>query len=102
MPSPLAQYTAGSFAQPIRRVFGTLVFHAREQVVIPAPGDIAPARFHVTLQDPAWDRIYAPLASAVSFAAGRLNVLQFLTIRRYLTLVFVTLVALLVVLAIWT
>ncbi len=101
-PSPLAQYTAGSFAQPIRRVFGTLVFHAHEQVVIPAPGDVAPARFHVTLQDPAWDGIYAPLASAVSFAAGRLNVLQFLTIRRYLTLVFVTLVALLVVLAIWT
>ena len=42
------------------------------------------------------------MASAVSFAADRLNVLQFLTIRRYLTLVFLTLVALLLVLAIWT
>ena len=30
-PSPATQYTAGSFAQPIRRVFGTLVFRAREQ-----------------------------------------------------------------------
>ena len=30
--SPATQYTAGSFAQPIRRVFGTLVFRARETV----------------------------------------------------------------------
>ena len=36
-PSPATQYTAGSFAQPIRRVFGTLVFRAREQVEMPAP-----------------------------------------------------------------
>ena len=28
--SPATQYTAMSFAQPIRRVFGTTVFHARE------------------------------------------------------------------------
>ena len=32
---------AGSFAQPIRRVFGTLVFHAREEIDMPAPGDLA-------------------------------------------------------------
>ena len=35
------------------------------------------------------------------FAAGRLNVLQFLTIRRYLMLVFSALVLLLLALAIW-
>ena len=34
-------------------------------------------------------------------AAERLNPLQFLTIRRYLSLVFVALVVLLLVLAIW-
>ena len=34
-------------------------------------------------------------------AADRLNILQFLTIRRYLTLVFTALVLLLLVLAIW-
>jgi hypothetical protein len=34
--------------------------------------------------------------------AERLNLLQFLTIRRYLTLVFLTLVGLLLVLAIWS
>jgi len=37
----------------------------------------------------------------VNALAERLNRFQFLTIRRYLTLVFVALVALLLVLAIW-
>jgi hypothetical protein len=38
----------------------------------------------------------------VEYAADRLNHLQFLTIRRYLSLVFTTLVTLLLVLAIWS
>jgi hypothetical protein len=100
-PSPATQYTAGSFAQPIRRVFGTLVFRAREEVDMPAPGELRPARIQVRLQDLAWDGIYAPVAHAVGFAADRLNRLQFLTIRRYLTLVFLALVLLLLVIAIW-
>jgi formate hydrogenlyase subunit 4 len=39
-PSPATQYTATSFAEPIRRVFGTVMFRAREQVEMPryAPG----------------------------------------------------------------
>ncbi len=41
----------------------------------------------------------SPAASA--FAADHLNALQFLTIRRYLALVFTSLVVLLVVLALW-
>jgi hypothetical protein len=100
--TPLAQYSAASFAQPIRRVFGTLIFRAREQVDMPSPGETKPAHFHVELRDPVWDRIYAPIAAAVSITADRLNLLQFLTIRRYLTLVFLTLVGLLLVLAIWS
>ena len=40
-PSPATQYTADSFAQPIRRVFGEVVFRAREQVDMPPPGDRA-------------------------------------------------------------
>jgi formate hydrogenlyase subunit 3/multisubunit Na+/H+ antiporter MnhD subunit len=100
-PSPITQYTAGSFAQPIRRVFGTLVFRAREQVEMPPPGDARPARLHVELRDLVWDFLYAPVASAVGFAADRLNHLQFLTIRRYLSLVFGALVALLLALALW-
>jgi len=37
-PSPATQYTASSFAQPIRRVYGTLVFRAREIGHMPPPG----------------------------------------------------------------
>jgi len=99
--SPATQYTSSSFAQPIRRVFGTMVFQARETVEMPAPGDIAPARFQVTLRDLAWDAFYAPVAVFIGFASLKLNHLQFLTIRRYLGLVFFALVFLLLVLALW-
>jgi hydrogenase-4 component B len=100
-PNPATQYTASSFAQPIRRVYGTLVFRAREIGEMPPPGAMTPARLTVQLRDPIWDTLYAPIAAGIAFAAERLNVLQFLTIRRYLTLVFTALVLLLLVLAIW-
>jgi formate hydrogenlyase subunit 3/multisubunit Na+/H+ antiporter MnhD subunit len=100
-PAPATQYTAGSFVQPIRRVFGTLVFQARERVEMPAPGALGPARFELIVRDLIWDWIYLPVAGGVAFAAERLNTLQFLTIRRYLALVFLTLVVLLTSLALW-
>ena len=100
-PSPLTQYTAASFAQPIRRVFGTIAFRARERVEMPPPGDASPAVLRVDLHDLVWEWLYAPIAHAVNFAADRLNHLQFLTIRRYLSLVFLALVALLLVSALW-
>jgi formate hydrogenlyase subunit 3/multisubunit Na+/H+ antiporter MnhD subunit len=100
-PSPATQYTAGSFSQPIRRVFGSVVFRAREEVHLPPPGDGRAARLKVSLRDVPWDVLYAPTAKLVGFVAGRLNTLQFLTIRGYLTLVFGALVTLLMVLTIW-
>jgi len=100
--SPATQYTAMSFAQPIRRVFGTLVFHARERSFMPPPGDTRPARLDVELSDPIWDWLYAPVVAGVLFAADRLNHLQFLTIRQFLSLVFGALVILLLVLAVWS
>jgi formate hydrogenlyase subunit 3/multisubunit Na+/H+ antiporter MnhD subunit len=99
--SPATEYTAASFAQPIRRVFGTVVFHAREHVDMPRPGDGRPARITVELRDLVWDALYAPIAGGVGIAADRLNHLQFLTIRQFLSLVFGALVLLLLVLAIW-
>jgi hydrogenase-4 component B len=99
--SPATQYSAGSFAQPIRRVFGTVVFHAREEIHMPRPGDTRPAQLRVHLSDRIWDALYAPVAWLVWATADGLNRVQFLTIRGYLTLVFGALVALLVVLAIW-
>jgi hydrogenase-4 component B len=100
--SPRAQYTADSFAQPIRRVFGSVVFQAREHVEMPLPGERRPARLTVILRDPLWEAIYAPLAGAVALLAERLNHLQFLTIRQYLSLVFIALIGLLLVVSLWT
>ena len=96
-----SQYTAGSFAQPIRRVFGSIVFQARERVVMPPPGDSRPARFKVELHDPVWERGYAPIAAAVVALSSRFNYLQYLTIRRYLSLVFGALVLLLLGMVLW-
>jgi hydrogenase-4 component B len=100
--SVLTQYSATSFAQPIRRVFGTVVFRARETAEMAPPDDMRPARLTVELHDPIWEWIYAPLAGAIGVAADRLNHLQFLTIRQFLTLVFCTLVVVLLVLALWS
>src|SRR5258708_9842691 len=94
-PSPATQYTAGSFAQPIRRVFGEVVFLARERVDMPAPGDLRAAQLTVTLRDLVWDVIYAPVGGATWFAADKLSHLQFLTIRQYLSVVFALLTVLL-------
>jgi hypothetical protein len=100
-PSPITQYGAGSMGQPIRRVFANFVFRAREDVQMPAPGRQDPARFRVNVSDRIWDALYAPIAGLVGFAADKLNHLQFLTIRRYLSLVFASLIVLLLALALW-
>ncbi|MGJ5092847.1 hydrogenase 4 subunit B [Bradyrhizobium oligotrophicum] len=101
-PSPLTQYSGSSFAQPIRRVFLARTPVTSEEVTMPAPGDTRAARFTLTIADPVWDWLYEPFAGAVERAALQLNKLQFLTIRRYLSLVFLSLVLLLLVLAIWS
>ncbi|CAN7359737.1 hydrogenase 4 subunit B [Mesorhizobium sp. LjNodule214] len=98
---PTSQYTAVSFAQPIRRVFGTFVFRARETVEMPPPGKTGPARLNVEMHDVIWETLYLPIGKALDFATDRMNHLQFLTIRRYLTLVFLFLIVLLLVLALW-
>ncbi|MGH7126852.1 MAG: hydrogenase 4 subunit B [Stellaceae bacterium] len=99
-PRTETQYTAGSFAQPIRRIFGSTAFAARERVVMPEPGDGSPAEFEVTLRDPAWEGIYGPISHLIAWIADRMNVLQFQTIRRYLSLMFAALVLLLLVVAV--
>jgi hydrogenase-4 component B len=100
-PSPTTQYTSGSFAQPIRRVYGAVVFRTHETVSMPPPGDIGPARIEKHISDVIWDVLYAPVAGAVWWVAQVLNHLQFLTIRRYLGFVFAALVILLLALVLW-
>ncbi len=98
---PVTQYGAGSFAQPVRRVLGTILLRSREDVTMPAPGDLSPARHVVRSRDLIWEEIYLRIAAVITFIAMRMNRLQFLTIRRYLSLVMISLVILLVVLALW-
>ena len=100
-PSPATQYTSGSFAQPIRRVYGAVVFRTHETVSFPPPGDIGAARIEKHIHDPIWETLYAPVARAVWYLSQVLNHLQFLTIRRYLGFVFAALVILLLTLALW-
>jgi hydrogenase-4 component B len=97
---PVAQYGGASFAQPIRRVFATTAFAARETVDMPAPGDVRPARFALHLVDPAWEAVVRPLSAAIDRLAGYVNALQSLTIRAYLSITFATLVVLLLVTAV--
>ena len=68
---------------------------------MPAPGDTRPARLTVKMRDLVWDWLYMPLAGILGRTADRLNVFQFLTIRRYLSIVFAALIILLLVLALW-
>ena len=98
---PATQYTASSFAQPIRRVFGNVAFGVREKVDMPAPGDRRPARISVEIDDLVWTSIYLPIANGVDRVATLVNKLQFLTIRGYLSLVFGALVLLLLAVAAW-
>jgi hypothetical protein len=99
---PFTQYTGDSFAQPMRRVFGEFAFMAREKVVMPKPGNPEAARLEVKLRDLAWDAIYTPIERGIAFTTEKSNTLQFLTIRRYLSLVFAALVSLLLVVALWS
>ncbi|MGZ8407096.1 MAG: hydrogenase 4 subunit B, partial [Caulobacteraceae bacterium] len=70
-PRPATQYSPSSFAQPLRRVFGALVFGARESVEMPAPGTTGPARFTLRIHDFVWEGIYLPVATGVSLVAER-------------------------------
>jgi hypothetical protein len=100
-PSPAAQYTASSFSQPLRRVYGASVLSAREEVDMPRPGEMRAARLVVEQTDHVWQTLYSRPADAVLAVANRLNALQFLTIRRYLVLMFGALITLLLVTAVW-
>ncbi|MDE3080971.1 MAG: hydrogenase 4 subunit B, partial [Paracoccaceae bacterium] len=100
-PSVTTQYGAGSLAQPLRRVLGPVLLQSREEVEMPAPGDMAPARHRVVQGDPIRDTLYLPVVRAVLWAATLIDRLQFLTIRRYLAMVMATLVSLLLVLSLW-
>jgi NADH:ubiquinone oxidoreductase subunit 5 (subunit L)/multisubunit Na+/H+ antiporter MnhA subunit len=98
-PSPITQYSASSFAQPLRRVYGSTMLGAKETVDMPAPGDMRAARLDVRMTDYIWRWLYLAPARALLAASRRLNFIQYLSIRRYLVLMFVALVILLLIAA---
>src|SRR5208282_472399 len=97
--SPATQYTASSFSQPLRRVYKGVVLGAVESLDMPRPGELRPAHFSVRYIDYAWRSFYARPSAGLLALADRFNAFQFLTIRRYLVLMFCTLIALLIVTA---
>ena len=102
-PSPATQYTASSFAQPLRRVYGAAAFAAA------GDGRHAAARRHPAGALLGGRGRSSCGACSTPRPAGpccglseRLNALQFLTIRRYLVLMFAALVILLSIAAVMT
>ena len=78
-----------------------MLFRSSETVDMPPPGDNRAASIVRRISDPIWDTVYAPLGRGVAWVADYANVLQFLTIRRYLGFVFAALVVLLLALTLW-
>lgn len=95
------QYTAGGFVQPIRSVFGSTLFQVREEVHMPPQGSTLPARMKLIMRDLIWEKLFAPIEGMVTATSNWLNQSQFWTIRKYLTLVLVSLVFMLTVVALW-
>mgnify|MGYP001363849596 FL=1 len=77
------------------------MFSATETVDMPAPGDPRPARLSVSMTDHVWSWLYLVPAHAILAISLRLNALQFLSIRRYLVLMFAALIILLILTASW-
>ncbi|MCW5746013.1 MAG: hydrogenase 4 subunit B [Alphaproteobacteria bacterium] len=99
-PNPATQYTASSVGQPLRRIFGSVVLAARDRVDMPPAGDQQPATLTSTIRDPAWHFLFDPLIAAINRATERVNALQFLAIRVYLSLMFAALIGLLIIVAV--
>jgi formate hydrogenlyase subunit 3/multisubunit Na+/H+ antiporter MnhD subunit len=96
---PVTQPSAAGFGQPLRRMLGQPALAAREAVTMPDPGSVAPARIEAGFADPSFALLLAPLAAAREAVVARAERLRGLSIRQSLVLPFVTLVALLVLIA---
>ena len=93
------QYTATSFAMPIRRVFGFL-FNISEETRLPEPfrhvaypGGLY---YRLRVRDRFWNWIYKPIGWAAFYTAKKIGNLQQGRIQVYLIYSFVTIIVLLV------
>ena len=62
---------------------------------MPEPGDMRPARIEKTTHDLVWEGVFLPLSRLVTAISTRLGPLHYLSIRRYLGIMFAALVLLL-------
>ncbi len=90
-PSAQMQYTATAFAQPIRRVFGSL-FDITEHTDLDEKGRY---HHHLVIADRSWKLLYLPLARLVDKASRRVLRLQSGNVRTYLGWTLTTLLVLL-------
>jgi len=90
-PGPRMQYTAPAFAQPIRRVFGS-VFAIEEAVERQEDGS---QRYRLAVRDRAWNLFYVPVVRAVEASARQVARLQSGSLRVYLGWTLATLLVLL-------
>jgi hydrogenase-4 component B len=90
-PDARMQYTATAFAQPIRRVFGSL-FLITEGVEQRADGS---RHYRLTVGDRSWGLLYLPVARAIEAAARQVVRLQSGNVRTYLGWTLITLLVLL-------
>ncbi len=96
---PATQYGAASFAQPVRRTLGTLVL-ATEQSTPADPGSPVPARLAAGFTDPAEPLLFVPAGRVRRHLSGAFDRLQFLTVRRTLSLMFAVLLLFLTAIAV--
>ncbi len=93
------QYTATSFAMPIRRIFGFL-FSIKEQAgqLPPAAHPAFPQRlyYHLRVRDRFWMWIYQPVVDASFWLSRRIGRMQHGRIQIYLIYSFVTILVLLI------
>ncbi|SDX67854.1 Formate hydrogenlyase subunit 3/Multisubunit Na+/H+ antiporter, MnhD subunit [Allochromatium warmingii] len=94
-PTPRMQYTAASFAQPIRRVFA-LLFVIDEAQETGADGV---TRYRLKITDRTWGWLYLPLARTVDSASRQVARLQSGSVRVYLGWTLMTLLVLLWIIA---
>lgn len=96
---PATQYGGASFGQPLRRALGASILGAAEQVDMPEPGQTRAARLVVRSKDPATALLFQPVIRWRGELSSMADRLQFLTIRRTLSLIFSVVVLFLVVVA---
>ncbi len=96
---PATQYGGAAFAEPLGRSLGGTLLALEERVDMPAPADTRPAGYALTWRDPAEALLFTPLLRLREAASDRADRMQFLTVRRTLSVMFALLVLLLAIVA---